>query len=75
MSELITAECNVWIIYDSNDNNKVIGMLDESADKTVHDSLNPSNIRTSTNTISSPDGDVLYLEQISVDSNGLAARI
>ena len=32
-------------------------------------------IKVSTNSINSADGDVLYLEQISVDSNGLATRV
>ena len=75
MKELITTECNVWIIYDSNDNNKVIGMLDESQDKDIHDSLNPDNIKISTNTLNSPEGELLYLEQIQVNSNGLASKV
>ena len=75
MEEIVTTECNVWIIYDSNDSNKVIGMLDESQDKDVHDSLNPDNIKISTNTLNSPEGEVLYLEQVQVNSDGLASKI
>ena len=75
MEALITTECDVWIIYDSNDSNKVIGMLDGSQDKDVHDSLNPDNIKISTNKLNSPEGEVLYLEQIQVNSDGLASKV
>lgn len=75
MEALITTGCNVWIIYDSNDSNKVIGMLDDSLDKDVHDSLNPDNIKISTNKLNSPEGEVLYIEQIQVNSDGLASKV
>jgi hypothetical protein len=75
MEALITTECDVWIIYDSNDSNKVIGMLDDSLDKDVHDSLNPDNIKISTNKLNSPAGEVLYLEQVQVNSDGLASKV
>ena len=75
MEGLITTECDVWIIYDSNDSNKVLGMLDDSLDKDVHDSLNPDNIKISTNKLNSPEGEVLYIEQIQVNSDGLASKV
>ena len=75
MEELITAADKFWVLYDSNNDNVVVGLLTESLDKDLHDSLNPDNIRVSTNKIDSPDGDVLYLHELEVDSNGLATRI
>ena len=75
MEELITASDKFWVIYDSDNSNVVIGLLKESLDKDLHDSLNPDNIRISTNKIDSPDGDILYLHELRVDSNGLATRI
>ena len=75
MEELITTADNFWVIYDSDNDNGILGLLSESLDKDLHDSLNPDNIRISTNKINSPDGDVLYLHELDVDSNGLATRI
>ena len=75
MEELITAVDKFWVIYDSDNDNVVVGLLKESLDKNLHDSLNPDNIRISTNKIDSPDGDVLYLHELEVDSNGLATRV
>ena len=72
--ELITTASDSWVIYDSNNSNRVIGLLDGNADKDVHDSLNPDNIKISTNKINSPDGDVLYLHELTVNSDGLATR-
>jgi hypothetical protein len=72
--ELITTASESWVIYDSNDSNTVIGLLSGSVDKNAHDSLNPDNIRISTNKINSPDGDVLYLHELTVNSDGLATR-
>lgn len=74
MEELITTADNFWVIYDSDNDNTIIGLLSESLDKDLHDSLNPDNIRISTNKINSPDGDVLYLHELEVDSNGYATR-
>ena len=75
MEELITAADKFWVIYDSDNDNVVVGLLKESLDKNLHDSLNPDNIRISTNKRDSPDGDVLYLHELEVDSNGLATRV
>jgi hypothetical protein len=75
MEELITAADKFWVIYDSDNDNVVVGLLMESLDKDLHDSSNPDNIRISTNKIDSPDGDILYLHELQVDSNGLATRI
>lgn len=75
MRDLITTEQNIKVVYDTNDNNKVVGLLDASIDSAAHEAISPAGIKVSTNSINSPDGDVLYLEQISVDSNGLATRI
>lgn len=75
MEELITTADNFWVIYDSDNDNAILGLLSESLDKDLHDSLNPDNIRISTNKINSPDGDVLYLHELEVDSNGLATRV
>jgi len=75
MEELITAADKFWAIYDSNNDNVVVGLLMESLDKDLHDSLNPDNIKISTNKIDSPDGDILYLHELEVDSNGLATRV
>ena len=41
-----------------------------SINSAAHEAISPAGIKVSTNSISSADGDVLYLEQISVDSNG-----
>ena len=75
MEELITAADKFWVIYDSDNNNVIVGLLKESLDKDLHDSLNPDNIRISTNKIDSPEGDILYLHELEVDSNGHATRI
>ena len=75
MEELITAADKFWVMYDSDNDNVVVGLLTESLDKDLHNSLNPDNIRISTNKIDSPDGDTLYLHELQVDSNGLATRI
>tara|TARA_A100001011_G_scaffold350798_1_gene390346 strand:+ start:363 stop:587 length:225 start_codon:yes stop_codon:yes gene_type:complete len=72
---LDTREQDFYIIYDSNDNNKVVGMLDSEADKDAHDALNPNHIKISTNTINSPIGECLYLHEVQVDSEGLATRV
>jgi|ETNmetMinimDraft_35_1059890.scaffolds.fasta_scaffold152860_2 hypothetical protein len=74
MEELVTTESDSWVIYDSDNSNEVIGLLDGDADKSAHDSLNPDNIRISTNKINSPNGDVLYLHELTVNSDGLASR-
>ena len=42
---LITEEQDFYIIYDSNDNNRVVGMLDGAADKDAHDAMNPDHIK------------------------------
>ena len=72
---LDTEEQDFYIIYDSDDNNRVVGMLDGAADREAHDALNPDNIKTSTNTINSPIGECLYLHEVQVDSEGLASRV
>lgn len=69
-----TTENKFWVIYDSNNNNLVIGLLQESIDKIAHDNMNPDHIRISTNKIDSPEGDVLYLHELTVTSEGLAVR-
>jgi hypothetical protein len=74
MEELITAADKFWVIYDSDNNNAILGLLSESLDKDLHDSLNPDNIRISTNKIDSPEDEVLYLHELEVDSNGYATR-
>jgi len=74
MEELITAADKFWVIYDSDNDNVIVGLLKESLDKDLHDSLNPDNIRISTNKIDSPEGDILYLHELQVDSNGHATR-
>ena len=74
MEELITTADKFWVIYDSDNDNVVVGLLMESLDKDLHDSLNPDNIRISTNKIDSPEGEVLYLHELEVDSNGYATR-
>ena len=75
MRDLITTEQNIKAVYDTNDNNKVVGLLDGSINSAAHEAISPTGIKVSTNSINSADGDVLYLEQISVDSNGLATRV
>ena len=75
MRDLITTEQNIKVVYDTNDNNKVVGLLDASINSSEHEAISPTGIKVSTNSINSPDGDVLYLEQIVVDSNGLATRV
>ena len=72
---LITEEQDFYIIYDSNDNNWVVGMLDGAADKDAHDAMNPDHIKISTNTINSPDGEVLYPHEVSVNSEGVAEKV
>ena len=74
MEELITAADKFWVIYDSDNDIVIVGLLKESLDKDLHDSLNPDNIRISTNKIDSPEGDILYLHELQVDSNGHATR-
>lgn len=74
MEELITAADKFWVIYDSDNDNAIVGLLKESLDKDLHDSLNPDNIRISTNKIDSPEGDILYLHELQVDSKGHATR-
>ena len=74
MEELITVADKFWVVYDSDNNNAILGLLSESLDKDLHDSLNPDNIRISTNKIDSPEGEVLYLHELEVDSNGYATR-
>jgi len=74
MRDLITTEQSIKVVYDTTDNNKVVGLLDASINSAAHEAISPAGIKVSTNSINSPDGDVLYLEQISVDSNGLATR-
>jgi hypothetical protein len=74
MEELITAADKFWVIYDSDNNNAILGLLSESLDKDLHDSLNPDNIRISTNKIDSPEDEVLYLHELEVDSNGYTTR-
>ena len=75
MRDLITTEQNIKAVYDTNDNNKVVGLLEASINSAAHEAISPAGIKVSTNSINSADGDVLYLEQISVDSNGLATRV
>jgi hypothetical protein len=74
MEELITVADKFWVVYDSDNNNAILGLLSESLDKDLHDSLNPDNIRISTNKIDSPEDEVLYLHELEVDSNGYATR-
>ena len=64
-----------YVIYDSDDNNRVVGMLSGSMDPDEHDALNPDNIKISTNTVESPAGEILYLHELQVDSDGTASRI
>lgn len=71
----MTAAENFWVIYDSANGNSILGLLSESLDKDLHDSLNPDNIRISTNKISSPDGEVLYLHELQVNADGLASKV
>ena len=75
MEQIITAD-EFWVIYDSNNDNLVEGLL-HSLDEDLHPEFinRPSNIRVSTNKIVRPNGDVLYLHDLQVDSNGLATRI
>ena len=73
--ELITTASDSWVIYDSDNNNRIIGLLDGNADKDVHDSLNPDHLKISTNKIHSPDGEVLYLEELQVNNAGLASKV
>ena len=72
---LDTREQDFSIIYDSNDNNKVVGMLDSEADKDAHDALNPNHIKISTNTVNSPLGSCLYLHEVQVNSDGTASKV
>ena len=72
---LFTEKENLYIIYDSNDNNRVVGMLNSNLDKDAHDALNPDHIRISSNTIESPEGQVLYPNQVQVNSEGVASKI
>ena len=75
MRELITAKEKFYIIYDSDNNNKVVGMLNENMDKAVHDAGNPDNIKISSNVLESPEGEVLYLNEVQVNSEGIASRV
>ena len=50
-------------------------MLSGSMDPDEHDALNPDNIKTSKNTVESPEGEILYLHELQVDSDGTASRI
>ena len=50
-------------------------MLDGAADKDAHDAMNPDHIKISTNTIKSPDGEVLYPHEVSVNSEGVAEKV
>ena len=72
---LITTLQHFYVIYDSSNANSIMGLLDDSLDKAAHDALNPANIRTSTNKITSPDGEVLYLHELQVNAEGLASKV
>ena len=72
---LDTREQDFYIIYDSDDNNRVVGMLNSNLDKDAHDALNPDHIKISSNTIESPEGQVLYPNQVQVNSEGVASKI
>ena len=75
MRDLITTEQNIKAVYDTNDNNKVVGLLEASINSAAHEAISPAGIKVSTNSINSPDGDVLYLDQIQVNSEGFATRV
>lgn len=75
MEDLITENQNIKVVYDTNDNNRVIGLLDASVDSAAHEALSAEGVRVSTNYINSPDGDVLYLDQIQVNTDGVATRV
>ena len=77
MEQIIITADEFWVIYDSDNDNLVEGLLTQSLDEDLHPEFinRPSNIRVSTNKIVRPNGDVLYLHDLQVDSNGLATRI
>ena len=37
MEDLITENQNIKVVYDTNDNNRVIGLLDASVDSAAHE--------------------------------------
>jgi hypothetical protein len=76
MEQIIITADEFWVIYDSNNDNLVEGLL-HSLDEDLHPEFinRPSNIKVSTNKIVRPDGDVLYLHDLQVDSNGLATKV
>ena len=72
---IITENQNIKVVYDTNDNNRVIGLLDASVDSAAHEAISAEGVRVSTNYINSPDDDVLYLDQIQVSAEGVATRV
>ena len=72
---LVTINEDIKVVYDTNNNNAIVGLLNGSVDSAAHEAISAPGVRVSVNTINSPDGEVLYLDQVQVNDAGIASKI